>query len=92
MEEVLGVAVVEGLHQLPGQALDVELREGHHPGVQESAEVVVAVLKHEVERSCGGQRTTERGGGSRDSPERENPRDFPLLILIVAQGSFLDQI
>ena len=52
MQEVLGVAVVQPLHQLPSHALDVHLRELAHAGVEQPHQVVVAVLEHQVERTC----------------------------------------
>ena len=52
MKEVPGVAVVEGLHQLEREALDVLLSELDHATLQETHQVVVTVLKHQVERPC----------------------------------------
>ena len=49
MEEVSLVAEVESLHQLQSEALDVLLCELHHPTLQQTHQVVVTVLKHQVE-------------------------------------------
>lgn len=49
MEEVFGVAVVESLHQLSGETLDVLLCEDDQARVQQTTKVVIAVLKDKVE-------------------------------------------
>ena len=50
MEEVLLMAVVEALHELPHDAGVVKLTELYHPRLQEAHQVMVQVLKHQVER------------------------------------------
>ena len=45
MQEVLGVAIFQCLHQLPCEALYVQLREGHHSRVEKAAQVMVTVLE-----------------------------------------------
>lgn len=52
VEEVLGVAVVKGLHKLPGQALHMLLRELHQARLQKTHQIMVTVLKHQVEGTC----------------------------------------
>lgn len=52
VEEVLGVAVVKGLHELPGQALHMLLRELHQARLQKTHQIMVTVLKHQVEGTC----------------------------------------
>ena len=46
MEEVALVAVVEGLHQLQAEALDVLLCELDQSTLQQTHQVMVTVLKH----------------------------------------------
>ena len=45
VEKSLRVAVVQSLHQLTCQALDVELREMNHARLEETTQVVITVLK-----------------------------------------------
>ena len=63
MEEVLGVAVLQRLHELPGETLNMLLREVDHAGVQQPPQVVVTVLKHQVE---GSWRTHRDQGSSNE--------------------------
>ena len=49
VEEVLPVTIVQALHQLLHDGGVVSLGELHHAGLQEPHQVVVQVLKHQVE-------------------------------------------
>ena len=51
VEEVLAMAVVEPLQQLPHDAGVGGLVEFHHTGLQKAHQVVVHILEHQVERS-----------------------------------------
>ena len=52
VQEVLLVAVVQPLQQLPHERLDVVLVEVDQAGLQQPHQVMVHVLKHQVERTC----------------------------------------
>lgn len=65
VQEVLLVAVVQTLQQLPHERPDVVLVEVDQAGLQEPHQVVVHVLKHQVEGACGG------GGGGEGVGVRE---------------------
>ena len=49
MQEVPLMAVVEGLNQLQCEALYVLLSELDHPTLQQTNQIMVAVLKHKIE-------------------------------------------
>lgn len=49
MQEVLAVAVGQPVQQLPHDGRVVRLREVHHLGLQQTHQIVVHVLKHQVE-------------------------------------------
>ena len=51
MQEVLLVAVVQPLQQLPHERLDVVLVKVDQAGLQQPHQVMVHVLKHKVERT-----------------------------------------
>lgn len=61
VEEVPLMAVVQSLHQLQREALDVLLCELDHPRLQQANQVVVTVLKHQVEGTYGGEDRGRKG-------------------------------
>lgn len=54
VQEVLLVAVVQALQQLPHERADVVLVEVDQAGLQQAHQVVVHVLEDQVEGACGG--------------------------------------
>ena len=87
MKEVPLVAVVQRLHELQREALDMLLRELDHPRLQQTNQVVVTVLEHQVERTY-----RRKDGARKRRREREGGRDekayemcpFPLTQLLPA--------
>lgn len=51
MEEVLLVAVVQSVEQLPHDAGIVLLVKVHHAGLEQSHQIVIHVLEHQIERA-----------------------------------------
>ena len=51
MQEVLHVTVVEPIEQLLHEGGDVILTEMTHAGLQQTHQIMVHVLKHQVERT-----------------------------------------
>ena len=49
MEEVFGMAVGKTLDELPHQRLNVSLRELDETRIQKTHEIMITVLKHQVE-------------------------------------------
>ena len=63
MEEVLPMTVVKRLHQLQYEGLYVLLCELDVARVQEAHQVMIAVLKHQIERACWDRKKRNRGCG-----------------------------
>ena len=78
MEEVLLMAVLQSLNQLSCEGLNVDLLKGNHPRLQQPHQIMVTVLKHQVEgtfiegNSAGGGGGGEgRQQGWRDGDDRK---------------------
>lgn len=76
VQEVLLVAVVQTLQQLPHERPDVVLVEVDQAGLQEPHQVVVHVLKHQVEGACGGGRREEESERSEGGPAERGGTDL----------------
>ena len=76
MQEVLLMAVLQSLNQLSCEGLNVDLLKGNHPRLQQPHQIMVTVLKHQVEGTFiegnsagGGGEGSRRGRGRQQEGE-----------------------
>ena len=77
MKEVLLMAVLQGFDQLTSEGLNVDLLKSHHTRFQQAHQVMVTVLKHQVEGTFEEERERERerGEGRRGGGSEEGGRE-----------------
>ena len=73
MKEVLLMAVLQGFDQLTSEGLNVDLLKSHHTRFQQAHQVMVTVLKHQVEGTFEEERERERERGE-EEVRREGDR------------------
>lgn len=79
VQEVLLVAVVQALHELPHEAADVLLGEGHQARLQQPHQVMVHVLKYQVKGTCATQRGRDKKVNNKKTQMKLERRTTSLL-------------
>lgn len=84
VQEILLVAVIKALQQLPHERLDVVLVEVDQARLEQSHQIVVHIFKNQIERTYGEQTTVQSKGGlchvAVSRAVRKKP-DVPLSFL-----------